>query len=120
MQHQNQISINRPEVEEVIEEERNSKTDPSSPYEQIGFENTSIDTPHQLSSNEGVLRLELESSIKCLPHQYNRGIPKTTYEPELSSKVRYPMSNYVSNHRLFKTYKSFVNQLSTIVIPNNV
>lgn len=36
-----------------------------------------------------------------LPHHHTRGIPKRpTYEPELSSKVRYPMSNYVSNHRL--------------------
>ena len=30
------------------------------------------------------------------------------------------MSNYESNHRLSESNKSFVNQLSTVVIPNNV
>ncbi|WJZ96169.1 hypothetical protein VitviT2T_014881 [Vitis vinifera] len=30
------------------------------------------------------------------------------------------MSNYVSNHRLSESNKSFVNQLSTVVIPNSV
>ena len=50
---------------------------------------------------------------KRLPHRQNRGIPKPTYEPDLSTKVKYPMSNYESN-------KSFVNQLSTVVIPNSV
>ena len=30
------------------------------------------------------------------------------------------MSNYVSNHRLFESNKSFVNQLSTVAIPNSV
>ena len=39
-------SINYLEVEGVIEEERNSKTDPLSPSEQTGFENTSTDIPH--------------------------------------------------------------------------
>ena len=58
--------------------------------------------------------------MKRLPHRHNRGIPKPTYEPELSTKVKYPMSNYVSNHRLSELNKSFVNQLSTVVIPNSV
>ena len=30
------------------------------------------------------------------------------------------MSHYVSNHRLYKSNKSFVNQLSTVSIPNSV
>ena len=58
--------------------------------------------------------------MKRLPHRHNRGIPKPTYEPDLSTKVKYPMSNYVSNHRLSESNKSFVNQLSTVVIPNSV
>ena len=58
--------------------------------------------------------------MKRLPHHHNRGIPKPTYEPEFSTKIKYPMSNYVSNHRLSESNKSFVNQLSTVVIPNSV
>ena len=30
------------------------------------------------------------------------------------------MSHYVSNHRLFESNKSFVNQLCTVSIPNSV
>ena len=40
-------------------------------------------------------------------HRHNRGIPKPTYEPELSIKVKYLMSNYVSNHRFSESNKSF-------------
>ena len=37
---------NHPEVEEVIEEERKSTTDPPSPSKQIGFEDISTNIPH--------------------------------------------------------------------------
>ena len=69
-------SFNRSEAEELIKEERKGKTDPSSPSEQIGFENTSTDVPHQSSPSEGVLNLEPEPSMKHLAHHHNRGIPK--------------------------------------------
>ncbi|RVW67509.1 hypothetical protein CK203_063116 [Vitis vinifera] len=68
---------------------------------------------------EGSLTLT-DPFMKRLPHRHNRVIPKPTYEPELSTKVKYPMSNYVSNHRLSESNKSFVNQLSTVTIPNSV
>ncbi|KAL5813798.1 hypothetical protein ACOSQ4_024439 [Xanthoceras sorbifolium] len=45
------------------------------------------DIPNQSSSIEGILNLESESSRKQLLHRHNRGIPKPTYEPELSSRV---------------------------------
>ncbi|RVW60836.1 Retrovirus-related Pol polyprotein from transposon TNT 1-94 [Vitis vinifera] len=88
--------------------------------QQFGSEDVFIEIPNQSSSVEGVLNLELDPFMKRLPHCHNRGIPKPTYEPELSTKVKYPMSNYVFNHRLSKSNKSFVNQLSTIAIPNSV
>ncbi|KAL5832145.1 hypothetical protein ACOSQ4_017499 [Xanthoceras sorbifolium] len=49
----------------------------------------------------GIFNLESESSIKQLPHRHTRGIPKPTYEPELSSK-------------------SFLNQLSIVSILSSV
>ncbi|RVW14559.1 Retrovirus-related Pol polyprotein from transposon RE1 [Vitis vinifera] len=73
-----------------------------------------------VNQEAGVLNLEPDPFMKRLPHRHNRGIPKPTYEPELSTKVKYPMSNYVSNHRLSESNKSFVNQLSTVAIPNSV
>ena len=74
-------NINHPEAKEVVEEEKNSKTDPSSPFEQTGFENSSTNIPHQSSSSEGVLNLEPNPSMKRLPHRHIIGIPKTTYKP---------------------------------------
>ena len=61
-----------------------------------------------------------EPPRKQLPPRQTKGIPKPTYELELSSKVKYPMSHYVSNHRLSESNKSFVNQLSTMSIPNSL
>lgn len=61
-----------------------------------------------------------EPHRRQLPQRHTRGIPKSTYEPELSSKAKYPMSHYVSNHRLSESNMSFVNQLSAVSIPNSV
>ena len=77
------------------------------------------DTPNQLPTEDG-LAVMFKPLRKQLPPRQTRGIRKPTYEPELYSKVKYPMSHYVSNHRLFESNKSFVNQLSTVSIPNNV
>ncbi|XP_026444132.1 LRR receptor-like serine/threonine-protein kinase FLS2 [Papaver somniferum] len=73
------------------------------------------ETPNQLSATD-----VLEESRRQLPQHVNRGIPKPRYEPEIYSKVKYPMIHYVSHHRLFKANKEFVNQLSTVFFPNNV
>ena len=62
----------------------------------------------------------IDPFMKQLLHRHNKGIRKPTYEPELSTKVKYLISNYVSNHRLSELNKSFITQLSTIVISNSV
>ena len=113
-------SNDHPEIEKVIEEGRNSTIKPSPPSEQFGSEDVFTEIPNQSSFVEGVLNLEPDPFIKRLPHCHNRGIPKPTYEPKLSTQVKYPMNNYVSNHRLSESNKSFVNQLSTVAIPNSV
>ena len=78
-----------------------------------------IDTPNQSHAKDG-LAVVFEPPSKQLPPCQTRGIPKPTYKPELSSKVKYPMSHYVSNHHLSESNKSFVNQLFTVSIPNSV
>ncbi|RVW29870.1 Retrovirus-related Pol polyprotein from transposon RE1 [Vitis vinifera] len=62
--------------------------------QQFGSEDVFTEIPNQSSSAEGVLNLEPDPFMKRLTHCHNRGIPKPTYEPELSTKVKYPMSNY--------------------------
>ena len=65
-------------------------------------------------------------NIESITVQYNlsprsnRGQPPTKYEPDLQAKVKYPISKYVSSHRLSQSYASFVSQLSSIYIPSNI
>ncbi|KAL6316701.1 hypothetical protein AAG906_019632 [Vitis piasezkii] len=103
-----------------FEGEKKNTIEPSPPSEQFESKDVFTEIPNQSSSVKGVLNLEPDPFMKRLPHRHNRGIPKPTYKPELSTKVKYPMSNYVFNHRLFESNKSFVNQLSTVSIPNSV
>ena len=77
------------------------------------------DTPNQSPVEDGPVVMS-KPPRKQLPSRQTRGVPKPTYEPELSSKVKYSMSHYVSNHRLSESNKSFVNQLATVSIPNSV
>ncbi|KAL6339865.1 hypothetical protein AAG906_034953 [Vitis piasezkii] len=76
--------------------------------QQFGSEDIFTEIPNQSSSVEGVLNLEPDPFMKQLPHHHNRDIPKPTYEPELSTKVKYPMRNYMSNHRLSNQITSWV------------
>jgi hypothetical protein len=82
----------------------------------INQERDESNIPNQLSIEVA----PIIESIKTLPQCQTRGIPKPTYEPVLSNKVKYPMSHYVSNHYLTESNMSFVNQLSIVSIPNNV
>ena len=62
------------------------------------------DTTNQSPAEDGPAVVS-EPLRKQLPPRQTRGIPKPTYELELSSKVKYPMSHYVSNHRLSESNK---------------
>ncbi|KAL5846002.1 hypothetical protein ACOSQ3_009526 [Xanthoceras sorbifolium] len=73
------------DTEGMLEEGRNSMTQSPQLSEQHGSEEALADIPNKSSSVEGILNLESE------------GIPKPTYEPELSSRVRYSMISLVSS-----------------------
>ena len=49
----------------------------------------------------------------------NRGIPKKQYQADLKVKSKYPISNFVSNHRLASSHALRVEKLSTISIPGD-
>ena len=87
------------------------------PYESLAPQ--ANDTPNQSPAENGPAVMS-EPPRKQLPPRQTRGIPKPTYESELSSKVKYLMSHYVSNHRLSESNKSFVNKLSIVSIHNSV
>jgi hypothetical protein len=94
---------------EVLQQETQVPQLPASPL-QLCPEFESVTEP-QVSS---------ETQLKILPHRTTRGKPKTAYEPLLTSKPHYPMSNFVSYHKLSKENETFMNQISAISIPNSV
>lgn len=61
-----------------------------------------------------------ELSQYRLPPRSNRGQPKICYEPDLKSNTKYPIGNYVSSHKLSRSYGAFVSQLSVVSIPNDL
>ncbi|XP_073110076.1 uncharacterized protein [Elaeis guineensis] len=68
--------------------------------------------------------LETNISLENFAPRYlqrsNKGVPKKQYEPDPKVNVKYPISIYVSTHRLSKSYALTVNQLSKISIPSSV
>ena len=61
-----------------------------------------------------------DSSTYQLPPRANRGKSKVQYEPNIHAKVKYPINNYVSTHRLSKPYASYICQLSSVSIPTQL
>ena len=58
------------------------------------FDSFTTDIPNQLHAKE-IPNLIFEPFKKWLSHHHTRGIPKPTYELELSSKTKFPMSLYI-------------------------
>lgn len=54
------------------------------------------------------------------PIRSNRGVPKRQYQTDLKAKGKYPISNYVSYHRLANSHALCVDKLATVCIPENV
>ncbi|CAL8151232.1 unnamed protein product [Prunus armeniaca] len=55
-----------------------------------------------------------------LPVRKNRGIPKIQYEADPKAKVKYPISNHVSTHRLSAPYAMLIKQLDSLSTPSSV
>ena len=62
----------------------------------------------------------MEDVTNKYPQRSNRGVSKKQYEPDPKPKTKYPISNYISPHRLSESYAFSLNQLSTVSIPSNV
>jgi len=89
------------------------------------LDNTNLDeTVHEI--DPGLYETTNTPNIESTTVQYNlppcsnRCQPPAKYEPDLQAKVKYPISKYVSSHRLSQSYASFVSQLSSIPIPSNI
>lgn len=60
--------------------------------------------------------LSPEPPKKQLPNRANKNVLKLTYEPNLTNKAKYRMSNYASHDRLSKSNKIFVNRYIILCI----
>ena len=98
-----------------------SELPPSTPLTKESTQNV----PPQVSMNpvfgeSNETYVPAENTAPRYPQRLNRGVPKKQYEPDPEAKTKYPINNYVSSHRLTKSYAFTVNQLSTVSIPSNV
>jgi hypothetical protein len=107
------------EVDPVFNSETNHEIDPGLHDPVFNSE-----TDHEIDPglHETTITPNTESTTVqyILPPRSNRGQPPVRYEPDPQSKAKYPISNYVSTHKLSRSYASFVSQLSSISIPSNV
>ncbi|KAJ9552232.1 hypothetical protein OSB04_016277 [Centaurea solstitialis] len=57
------------------------------------------------TASNSVLQESVDTSTETrYPTRQNRGIPKKQYQPDLDARAKYPMSNYLSSHRLAKSH----------------
>ncbi|PRQ35290.1 putative RNA-directed DNA polymerase [Rosa chinensis] len=62
----------------------------------------------------------LESVEPRKSQRVTKGIPKKQYEPDIKAKAKYPIANFMSNHRISGSHALVVDQLSIVSIPSNV
>ncbi|KAM2347418.1 hypothetical protein ACFX1X_011202 [Malus domestica] len=108
-------------VAEISETEINvDKLADDLPHDQSALEHNQQVT-NQSNSIEIVSESsQIESTNYQLPPRKSRGIPKQLYDPDPRAKVKYPIANHVSLHRLSTSCEAFINQLSTVSIPCSV
>ncbi|CAL8993675.1 unnamed protein product [Prunus brigantina] len=104
----------------------------SVPFNQLSSELSSEPTTQVTSQNIDVEDLYLtdlfsddpSNEIHLQPYQLpvrkNRGIPKIQYEADPKAKVKYPISNHVSTHRLSAPHAMLIKQLDSLSTPSSV
>ncbi|CAL8996776.1 unnamed protein product [Prunus brigantina] len=104
----------------------------SIPFNQLSSEVSSEPTTQVTSQNIDVDDLYLtdlfsddpSNEIHLQPYQLpvrkNRGIPKIQYEADPKAKVKYPISNHVSTHRLSAPHAMLIKQLDSLSTPSSV
>ncbi|CAL8997528.1 unnamed protein product [Prunus brigantina] len=104
----------------------------SVPFNQLSSEVSSEPTTQVTSQNIDVEDLYLtdlfsddpSNEIHLQPYQLpvrkNRGIPNIQYEADPKAKVKYPISNHVSTHRLSAPHAMLIKQLDSLSTPSSV
>lgn len=90
-------SAERQDQDNIVSSSDHSPLVQSSP--QVSSNPTSVDS-HLNEVDANIPNIESATVQYILPPRSNRGQPPSRYEPDLQSKIKYPMSNYVSSHKL--------------------
>lgn len=98
---------------EPVNEPHPSEPDPNTSQGMFFNENSNV-------YGEVVGEQEHETPASRYPVRRNRGVPRKQYQPDLTSKSRYPINNFVSTAKLADTQRCMVEELSSVVIPKNI
>ncbi|CAI9276353.1 unnamed protein product [Lactuca saligna] len=98
---------------EPVNEPHPSESDPNTSQGMFFNENSNV-------YGEVVGEQEHETPASRYPVRRNRGVPRKQYQPDLTSKSRYPINNFVSTAKLADTQRCMVEELSSVVIPKNI
>ncbi|XP_068639297.1 uncharacterized protein [Aristolochia californica] len=107
------------EVNELFYQQENSgELPPSAPSTEESTQNVLSQVNTNLVFDESIeICVPIENITPKYPQRLNRGVLKKQYEPDLEAKTKYSINNYVSSHRLTKSYAFTVDQLSWVSIP---
>nr|XP_011470560.1 PREDICTED: uncharacterized protein LOC101303284 [Fragaria vesca subsp. vesca] len=75
--------------------------------------------PPQVSLDSNQL-YEVDNFVTRKSQRVTKGISKKQDEPDIKAKTKYPIANYMSNHRLVGSHALVINQLSSVSIPSTV
>ena len=79
---------------------------------------SALPSPQSTRDNSEVISDDV--STYQLPPRTTRGKPKVQYSPDIHAKSKYPISHYVSTHRLSKSYELYLCQLSSVCVPTKL
>ena len=100
--------------------EDHSEVIPHSPSSSIHTDNV---VNHDISARDNLddsnESIDVSNSSR-FPIRKNRGIPPERFGYSTVKTVQYPISDYVSNHRLSSTYIAFTNHISSVSTPSSL
>ncbi|CAL2245805.1 unnamed protein product [Prunus armeniaca] len=129
------VSLCHPTVQDALID--SSDTTPETMHESLDDRSRLVSSPTTQSPDQGekndvlmpvsevsVPFNQLSSEIHLQPYQLpirkNCGIPKIQYKADPKAKVKYPISNHVSTHRLSAPYAMLIKQLDSLSTPSSV
>ena len=117
--------IDHPHIDPLIDQLSDQSAATHTNYPEVTTHSPSLqptifdESNHEISLSADPNEPHHESGSRY-PIRENRGIPPVRYGYSSTKGIQYPISNFVSSHRLSDSYIAFANQLSSVSIPNKL